>query len=70
MSLYITTKDTTLFWTWNTFTVVLMVFMEKGQTANESLHDYDDVILTIALDVNLTFYDLCEHQELHRNYPA
>lgn len=26
------------------FTVVLLVFMEKGQTVNESLHDCGDVM--------------------------
>lgn len=35
--------------------VVLRVFMEKGQTANESLYDFDDVMLTFPLDVYVIF---------------
>lgn len=31
------------------FTVVLTIFMEKGQTANESRHDTDDVMMTFPL---------------------
>lgn len=29
--------------------------MEKGQTVNESLYDYNDVMLTFALDVYVIF---------------
>lgn len=40
--------------------------MEKGQTANESLHDYDDVILTVPLDAYLIFTVIVGI----KNYPA
>lgn len=40
--------------------------MEKGQTANESLHDYDDVILTVPLDAYLIFTVIVGIN----NYPA
>lgn len=35
--------------------VVLMLYMWNGQTANESLHDLDDAMLIFALDVYLIF---------------
>lgn len=40
--------------------------MEEGQTANESLHDCDDVMLTFALDVYVIFMII----ESIRNYSA
>lgn len=40
--------------------------MEKGQTVNESLHDYDDVMLTFALGAYVIFMIIVSI----RNYPA